>query len=146
MDFEFSEDREYFDRCFTCWGGLDSRMDLFDFRDPELKRKEFEKIRNKVFEELKVSYGESCQLKCHEDCTGVATQVDHLIPLSSNELNKKLRLLKGTDGKKTISQSFGSNAITNFVLACKRCNAFKKHRFPDQELLRGIEQVRSKIS
>ncbi len=52
MDFEFSEDREYFDRCFTCWGGLDSRMDLFDFRDPELKRKEFDKIRNKVFEEL----------------------------------------------------------------------------------------------
>jgi len=54
--------------------------------------------------------------------------VDHYIPLSTNELNKKLRNLKAEPGKKVKSQSFGSNDLDNFTLACSRCNGFKKHK------------------
>ena len=102
---------------------------LFDFRDPRTKRSEFSKIRNDLFKSLLNKYGEVCQLKLCADCSVIRKfDVDHYIPLSTNELNKKLRGLKPKDGKKVPSQSFGSNDISNLRIACSRCNAYKKHR------------------
>ncbi|MEI6396894.1 MAG: HNH endonuclease signature motif containing protein [Candidatus Taylorbacteria bacterium] len=102
---------------------------LFDFRDPKIKRAEFNKDRNQYFDALVEKFGKACQLNLCPDCSEVQEfDVDHFIPLSTNELNKKLRCLKPTKGKKVPSQSFGSNSIENLRIACKRCNAFKKHR------------------
>jgi 5-methylcytosine-specific restriction endonuclease McrA len=104
-------------------------LKMFDFRNPGVKRKEFNLIRNKVFKELSEKYGEKCQLNlCKDCCKEKLFDIDHFIPLSTNELNKKLRSMKGKNGKKVPSQSFGSNDISNLRIACKRCNTFKKHR------------------
>lgn len=65
-----------------------------------------------------------------------------MIPLASNVLNKELRGIKGQGGKKTPSQSFGSNHPSNFVLACRRCNALKKNRMPMKETLERVKQIR----
>lgn len=102
---------------------------LFDFRDPKIKRLEFNKIRKDFYKKLIEKYGEVCQLKLRSDCSSIKKfDVDHFIPLSTNELNKQLRGLKPQNGKKVITQSFGSNDIFNLRIACKRCNAYKKHR------------------
>lgn len=143
--FTHHEDFLFFDRLLTELGGIAQNTHLFDFRDPAEKRKEFNCMRKQVFKSLVVIYGLTCQLNCHADCTGTASEVDHLIPLSSNVLNKKLRNIRGASGKKTPAQSFGSNHQDNFVLACSRCNAFKKHRLPTQKLIQGIIDIRNKI-
>lgn len=102
---------------------------MFDFRPPITKRKEFNLIRNKVFKELVLKYGEKCQLNIHPDCGQEKKfDVDHYIPLSTNKLNKNLRKIKPEIGKKVPSQSFGSNDISNLRIACKCCNSFKKHK------------------
>lgn len=141
-DFYHPEDCEYFDRLLAHSGGVVGNIHLFDFRDPNEKRAEFNRIRDSIFATLISLYGPACQLCFHTDCTGTASQVDHLIPLSSNVLNKELRGIKGVAGKKTPTQSFGSNHQDNFVLACPRCNAFKKHRFPSTELIEKIQESR----
>ncbi|NCB21061.1 MAG: HNH endonuclease [Clostridia bacterium] len=102
---------------------------MFDFRSPLIKRKEFNLIRNKVYKELILKYGEKCQLNLCPDCGEIKKfDVDHFIPLSTNKLNKLLRNLKPEVGKKVASQSFGSNDVSNLRIACKRCNSFKKHK------------------
>jgi hypothetical protein len=102
---------------------------MFDFRDPKIKRDEFNKIRNDIFKKLVSEYGKKCQLNIHKDCSKEKVfDVDHYIPISTNELNKKLRGMKPQNGKKVPAQSFGSNDISNLRIACKRCNAFKKHK------------------
>ena len=141
MYFENIDDERFFKNLLEIIGGLKKNELLFDFRNPSQKRNEFNKISKQMFKKLVKKYGNSCQLRCHDDCGLEATEIDHLIPLSSNELNKHLRGMKGRGGKKTPSQSFGSNHISNFVLACKRCNAFKKHRFPTVETIRHIKQL-----
>lgn len=104
-------------------------LKLFDFREPLVKRREFNLIRNKIYKELVLKYGETCQLNLCSDCSKEKVfDVDHFIPLSTNKLNKELRKLKPEVGKKVPSQSFGSNDISNLKLACKRCNSFKKHK------------------
>ncbi len=104
-------------------------LKLFDFREPIVKRKEFNKIRNKVFKELVSKYGKRCQLNLSPNCGKVELfDVDHFIPLSTNVLNKELRHLQAEKGHKVKSQSFGSNDISNLRIACKKCNSFKKHR------------------
>ncbi|MBN2785885.1 MAG: HNH endonuclease [Pontiellaceae bacterium] len=143
LDFEYSEDRDFFDDLFRDHGGVDQNNQHFDFRDPAEKRAEFNKIRKSVFADLQSRVGNICQLGCHPDCEGTGTQVDHLIPLSSNVLNKEIRRMKGADGKKVKTQSFGSNDKSNFILACARCNAFKKHRFPSRELINRIKNNRN---
>ena len=72
--------------------------------------------------ELEKHFGHRCMLQyaCCDMHSG--TQVDHLIPLSSNKLNKELRQLKAVAGKKVVTQSIGSNHINNLVLACRNCN------------------------
>ena len=140
--FDYPEDKDHFDGVLRDIGGVDANSHLHDFRDPELKRKEFNAIRDAVFAELQSRYGTSCQLRCHEDCGGVGTVVDHLIPLSSNVLNKTLRGMKATADKKAPTQSFGSNHVGNFVLSCRRCNAFKQSKIPTPDLINSIVQLR----
>jgi len=138
LDFQFIEDRNFFEGLFESVGGVDQFQDLFDFNDPLMKRHAFNAIRNQVFKGLVAKYGDKCMLNYHDDCSGKAEQVDHLIPLSSNILNKTLRHMKGQAGKKVPAQPFGSNSEANFVLACARCNAAKKHHLPDKKLLEAI--------
>lgn len=132
ITFEYPEDREYF---ISLLAQGDSHffeqncLKYFDFRDPKIKRNEFNKIRQTVLKTLVQKYGLKCQLKLHPDCSKIKKfDIDHLIPLSTNELNKKIRKLKPENSKKVPTQSFGSNDINNLVIACSRCNAYKKHR------------------
>lgn len=136
--FKYTEDYDYFEKLLQESGGVNVWSHIFDMREPDTKRREFGKIRNKVFTILCDKNGPTCQLKCHEDCSNVPDEVDHLVPLETNVLNKKLRGMRGLNGKKVPSISYGSNHTDNLVLACKRCNAFKKHRLPSKELITRI--------
>ena len=120
-----------------------SRLGEFlDPRDPSLKRKEFNKIRNQIYAELKEAEGEKCQLR-YECCDeGSGFDVDHIFPLSSNVLNKMLRNMTPPEGKKVPAQSIGSNNRVNLILACKKCNGHKKHRLIRVEVLKRILEHR----
>lgn len=143
--FEFEEDQKYFEQHFESMNGLESNDFLFDFRSPLEKRKEFNSMRGMIFDQLIDAYGVACQLCCHQDCTKTATVVDHLMPISTNRLNKELRGMKAVDGKKAPTQSFGSNDIKNFVLSCSRCNAFKQNKIPDVHLLQHVYKLRGLV-
>jgi hypothetical protein len=115
---------------------------FLDPREPGTKRREFNRMRTLLYSYLARNDGLSCQLNlgvCDEDS---GFDVDHLIPLSSNVLNKALRELKARPGKKVLTQAYGSNNPLNLVLACKRCNAHKKHNFPSVEQLGRILSIR----
>ncbi|MEK7107193.1 MAG: hypothetical protein AAB899_03330 [Patescibacteria group bacterium] len=132
LAFEYPEDRKFFTDLLG--GGDEKRFeedfsDYFDFRHPAIKRWEFNKTSKKTLAGLVKKYGEVCQLHIHPDCSKVSVwEPDHIIPLSTNELNKKLRHMERISDEKIPAQSFGSNHPKNLILACKRCNAFKKHR------------------
>jgi len=132
MQFEYPKDREFFANFLA--GGDEKRLEkeffeCFDFRHPAIKRWEFNKVRKKMLDELMRKYGGKCQLRIHPDCSKDGKfEPDHIIPLSTNELNKKLRHMARTSGEKVPAQSFGSNHPKNLILTCKRCNAYKKHR------------------
>jgi hypothetical protein len=138
INFEYLEDREYFANLLANKDieKLESDFsELFDFENPAIKREKFNKISKKVLKELLDKYGNECQLKIHEDCSKVNKfEPDHIVPLSSNELNKKIRGMVMFSSEKVKRQSFGSNNIKNFTLACKRCNAFKKNKFFEKDL------------
>jgi len=140
LDFEYPDDKEYFEILLKCKNDLkiENFAGLFDFRSPETKRKEFNQIRSKILIELSDLYGTDCMLKL--DCCDLksGTAIDHLIPLSSNILNKKLRNQKAEPGKKVRTQSIGSNHIDNLLIACNKCNNHKKHKFLDPENLEKI--------
>lgn len=107
---------------------------LFDFRNPIEKRNEFKQLRNKILAEKIKESGFICQIHYHGICdinSGIT--LDHVIPLSSNVLNKALRGMKPNHGKKVPSESYGSNHPNNLILACMACNAHKKHRMPSRE-------------
>lgn len=123
-------DIEYFNREYS---------DLFDFRHPAIKRWEFDKVSKKVLRELIEKHKGECQLRIHPECnTESGLEPDHIIPLSSNVLNKDLRSMKSGVGTKVQSQSFGSNHPRNLTLACKKCNALKKHRILTGDVLRRL--------
>lgn len=104
-------------------------LKLFDFRNPAIKRREFNLMRDKIYKKLVSKHGEKCQLNLCADCGRQKVfDVDHYIPLSSNKLNKLFRKIKPLPGRKILSQSLGSNDIANFRLACHGCNSFKKHK------------------
>ena len=133
LNFEYLEDREFFANLLAD-GDIEKLesvfADYFDFEHPAIKREAYNKIRKQVLAELIEKYGEVCQLQLHPDCNvAEGLQVDHIIPLSSNELNKQLRHMERTGSEKVVRQSFGSNHRKNLTLACKRCNAYKKHKF-----------------
>lgn len=128
----FDDVRDYnrFDKILSDVGGVEKNKNLFDFRDPDIKRKEFNKIRNQVFNDMLRDFGHVCMLKIDGKCEGNSAVVDHLIPLSSNVLNKDIRGMRARNGKKAPTQSLGSNDMLNFVLSCRRCNAFKMNKLP----------------
>lgn len=107
---------------------LDLTADHFDFRELTVKRKEFNSKRNQLLKKLVEERGSICQLKLLEQCEGKIV-IDHMIPLSSNILNKRIHKVTSAQGRKVISKSFGSNHPQNLLLACEKCNNYKKHRF-----------------
>ena len=136
INFEHPEDREYFANLLAN-GDVEKlendSSDFFDFEHPAIKREKFNKIRKKVLKELLEKYGNECQLKIHPDCSKeLIFEPDHIIPLSSNELNKKLRNMARFSSEKVERQSFGSNNMKNIVLACK------KHKFLNKDVLSKI--------
>jgi hypothetical protein len=142
MSFEHQEDRQFFANLLAegDMNQLDvAYSDLFDFRHPAIKRFEFNKTRKKVLAELIEKHKGECQLRIHPECTNTGTfEPDHIIPLSSNTLNKELRKMIGTAGVKVEPQSFGSNHPRNLTLACRKCNGFKKHRILSGEVLKRL--------
>ncbi|MCU0660390.1 MAG: HNH endonuclease [Candidatus Pacebacteria bacterium] len=132
MQFEFPEDQEFFSHLLA--NGDTNQLvvaysDLFDFRHPAIKRWEFDKTSKNVLRDLVEKYNGECQLRLHPECSpSHGLEPDHIIPLSSNILNKELRKLTGTAGAKVLSQSFGSNHPRNLTLACRKCNGLKKHK------------------
>jgi 5-methylcytosine-specific restriction endonuclease McrA len=143
MKFKYPEYYQFF-RDQICEEGedLSKYASLFDFREPpsikrrELRGREYEQ----AWEELEKRFGRRCQLQYIEDCeTDNPVAIDHIIPVSSNVLNKHLRKSKPlVAGKKIPTESFGSNDISNLVLACAKCNSNKKHRFLDRDRMRRI--------
>lgn len=132
MKFDYPEDKSFFIKLLGA--GSEEEFDLgcsklFDFREPAAKRAEFNSKRKDLYRLITSQRENRCQLKLLPDCEVDKNLVlDHMIPLSSNELNKKLRNMKAPEGKKVPSQSFGSNHPDNLLLACTKCNNHKKHR------------------
>lgn len=133
MQFEHPEDREFFLN-FLAHGNEqlfeEKYSQYFDFRNSEIKRKEFNSIRNDIYNKFVSERGLSCQLKISEDCSKSGRfAIDHFVPLQGNELNKHLRGMKRTGIAKVPAQSFGSNHIDNLLLACSECNRAKSYFF-----------------
>jgi len=135
MNFEYKEDEIYFAR-LICQSGetIEKYENLFDFRPLKVKRKEFNIIRNNIYNGLVKKYGKVCFLAYNGICdTESGFAIDHVIPLSTNKLNKEIRNFKSEKGKKVKTQSFGSNHPDNLILACNKCNSFKKHKILDKD-------------
>ena len=130
LPFASEFDREYLRRLLCSESEtLDAFANLFDFRAPAVKRAEFNALKAEAFTILAQARGSRCELDYSPSCTrDRELQVDHLIPLSTNKLNKLKNVVAGT-GRKVASQSFGSNELRNLGLACRACNAMKKHEF-----------------
>ena len=122
------EDKETLEKNFFDSLNLNLSDNHFDSRDPLIKRKEFNSQRNKLLKQILKEREAECQLKLLEQCEGNIV-LDHMIPLSSNYLSKHLHKEKAEKGKKVAAQSFGSNHLDNLLLACEKCNNYKKHRF-----------------
>lgn len=145
IEFEFLDDQTFFEN-LLCQPPetLDRYYELFDFRSPQLKRREFSVIRNKTKENLELQFGPICMLNFASDCDPrKGLVVDHLIPLSSNKLNKLFRKMqpsRNQDGvlKKVLTQSFGSNSAKNLILACHNCNSLKQNSLLESEIIRRI--------
>ncbi len=131
LNFEYIDDKNFFVN-FLSYGDLQKLereyTDYFDFRDPTTKRREFNLLRKKLLPTLLKRDNNQCQLK-FDCCDNKNLVIDHFIPLSSNKLNRKLRNMKNLNNKKPKAQSFGSNDPKNLLVACERCNSYKKHRF-----------------
>jgi len=132
LGFRYREDEQYFADLLA--NGSIAKLEkdcfrLFDFRDPKIKRKEFglkkQQLSPIIIEKAK-GICQICKLNA-------GNEIDHIVPLSSNQLNKKFRKMKPTivNGKvnKVPAESYGSNDLTNLQLACKSCNRKKWHRF-----------------
>lgn len=76
---------------------------MFDFRSTATKRKVFNRLRPTLYLQLMQKTGKTCQLRYVGICDETkGWHVDHLIPLSSNQLNKVLRQMRPLDcGKKS---------------------------------------------
>jgi len=145
VHFEFDADRSYCEDLLCCDGeGISQYAELFDFRSPLKKRHEFQALYSRHLSRLLARFGERCMLHIAPDCNvDSGLEIDHVIPLSSNALNKRLRsgaTSRSPDGrlKKVPTQSFGSNHPHNLVLACHNCNSLKKNAFPDGVILRRV--------
>lgn len=152
MRFDHPEDEQYF-RELLCAVGEDlaEYADLFDFRPPMEKRREFQRLRSTHLSSLQDQCGETCFLRCAPDCdVRSGLTVDHVIPLSTNKLAKQLRRLSASriaTGRlrKAPTQSFGSNHPRNLALACNNCNSFKQNKILDQAAIRRILELTSSL-
>lgn len=148
IQFEFEEDRRFFSELLCAEEeNIEKYFELFDFRDPSEKRREFNKRRNELLEQLLKLQGRRCLINYDGLCnlwSGIT--VDHLIPLSSNKLNKEIRRLKPETGQKVETQSFGSNNLKNLIVACRNCNNHKKHRFLDKTRLHTILKLKYAVA
>lgn len=136
MDFKYTEDKLFFKNILQDTTIFEQ---FFDFRDPLIKRSEFNLKRDEIFKILTNKYGLGCALNYPGICdTKSGLTVDHIIPLKTNELNKKIRNLKAKDGKKVPSESYGSNNLVNLAIVCSNCNGHKKHRLPSREELQKL--------
>lgn len=134
--FEYPEDEQFFESLLADGDKDEFRTKFlrrFDFREPSLKRSVFDKLKGFVMEEMVQEGRTQCELHLVADCDSQNLVLDHIIPLSSNELNKHLRRMTAPQGKKVPAQSFGANDRENFLVACAKCNNFKKHRFIKKE-------------
>ncbi len=134
------EDRAFFLELFQA-AALDqeSVAPHFDLRPAPVKRREFARVRNAALKALLATHGPVCMLGFPDICdANSGWEVDHLIPLQSNELNKRLRGMVRRPPKKVPQLSYGSNDALNLILACARCNGHKKHRFLEPEHLRRV--------
>ena len=140
IQFEHSEDKKYFEKHLLTKEkpSIEDFKAFFDFRPTGIKRAEFNHCRKDILSQLIKRHGKKCMLamECCDLDSGLA--IDHLIPLSTNKLNKELRNLKPDRHKKVRSQSFGSNHLDNLIIACNRCNSHKKHRLLDREKILEI--------
>ncbi|MDO8530441.1 MAG: HNH endonuclease signature motif containing protein [bacterium] len=130
LDFKYKEDKQYFADLLAdgSIGVLEKKYALwFDFRSSGVKRKEYNTNRNNLFKTLIKRAKGACQI-CKKN---KGREIDHKIPLSSNQFNKKFRGMMPTKNngklKKVPSESYGSNNIANLQLACKSCNRKKWH-------------------
>ena len=94
-----------------------------------LQIREFAKVNKSIMAKLLADGRNRCELRLLESCNDTGLVLDHIIPLSSNELNKRIRKLPTPRGKKIARQSVGSNHPSNLLVACPKCNGYKKHRF-----------------
>lgn len=145
IPFEFEADPGFFNQLLCREGEtLDDYAELFDFDPPAFKRAAFAKIRGDILRLRLAEHGEVCQLRIHAQCdVSTGLHIDHVIPLSTNQLNKALRGLgtsqtPGGKRRKTPTQSFGSNHPRNLILACAKCNGHKKHRILDTATVRRL--------
>ncbi|NRP10367.1 MULTISPECIES: HNH endonuclease [unclassified Marinobacterium] len=132
----------FFDDMLSQVGGVEANEQLFDFNDAQIKRRLFNSRRAELTRLLVERDGDQCQLRWLLCCDEVGTEIDHLIPLQSNVLNKANGVI-AEPGKKVPSEPFGSNDLANLVLACSKCNGAKKHRFPSREMIKRIFDERS---
>jgi len=106
--FDFIEDRGFFEKLLCDNNNtIETCGSLFDFRSANIKRREFNLLRKGLRANLLQTYGATCFLNYQDICdikSGIV--VDHLIPLSTNQLNKALRKLKSAKGKKVVAQKF----------------------------------------
>ena len=131
MVFECTEDEQYF-KTLLGVRDLEPYAALFDFRPVAIKRAEFNRLHTQLYQQLIERDGKQCAWHLVDDCEqDQHLAIDHLVPLSSNKMNKELRLMKPTRGKTVLTQSLGSNNPANLVLACAKCNNHKKHRLLD---------------
>lgn len=134
------EDLEYFLKRFGVEKEEAERIAPFFDRRPALKkRREFNAICAKAKADLLQRFGPTCMLGYAGVCDPASGwEVDHLIPLQSNVLNKQLRGMERVQPKKVPSQSYGSNEPCNLILACRRCNGHKKNLFLEKEHLDAV--------
>ena len=143
ISWDHSEDHEFFQHLLsTNEFPLASWLNLFDFDDPSMKRAAFNRIRNEVHRGLLSQHGNTCHLQLVDKCADAGEHVDHIIPISTNVLNK-LRGLRPEPGKKVLTQSLGSNHTDNLVLACAACNNHKKHRIMDRSTTLRLLEISS---
>ena len=138
MQFEHPEDEEFFALLLANENKEELRakcMPRFDFLESSVKRADFDKLKKLVMKKMAQEGRTKCELHLLEDCDSQNLVLDHIVPLSSNELNKHLRKMTAPQGKKVPTQSFGSNDPRNFLVACEKCNNFKKHRFIKKDAL-----------
>jgi 5-methylcytosine-specific restriction endonuclease McrA len=132
LHFKYKKDKQYF-ADLLAKGSLKvlekKYANLFDFRVPSIKRREFNTHKPELYQILFNRAHRICQICRYTK----GTEIDHIIPIASNLLNKKFRNMRpvklGGKLRKIPAESYGSNHIDNLRLACSSCNRKKWHRF-----------------